>query len=161
MCKFILLNASFSYFAFYSTHFAQVLDNFAQMCVCTSATFRNSVSRVRDAKRKLFYGSKVWAKVILPKKGLNYHQSNLRQNIVNGPKYPNSEGKNAKKQHKFPKYAKKNYTKNAKLRHNSVLRQNRVKFGSNFTPASKHFTHTLFARSYIFASLRVTCHVPL
>ena len=36
------LNACFSYFAFKSTHFAQVLQNFAQTCACTSATFRSS-----------------------------------------------------------------------------------------------------------------------
>ena len=32
LCQFIFLNACFSYFAFKSTHFAQVLENFAQMC---------------------------------------------------------------------------------------------------------------------------------
>ena len=41
-CANFFLNACFSYFAFKSTHFAQVLDNFAQTCVCTSATFRSS-----------------------------------------------------------------------------------------------------------------------
>ena len=43
--------------------------------------------------------------------------------------------------------------KSAKLRQNSLLRQSSVKFGSNFTRASNHFTQTLFARSYVFASL--------
>ena len=38
------LNACFSYFAVKSTHLPQVLDNFAQTCLCTSATFRTSAS---------------------------------------------------------------------------------------------------------------------
>ena len=42
LCQFILLNACFSYFAFQITHFAKVLENFAQTCACTSATFRSS-----------------------------------------------------------------------------------------------------------------------
>ena len=43
--------------------------------------------------------------------------------------------------------------KSMKSRHNSLLRQNSVKFCINFTRVRKHFTRTLFARSYFFASL--------
>ena len=42
MSQFIFLDAVFFYFSLQSTHFAQALDNFAQTCVCTSATFRSS-----------------------------------------------------------------------------------------------------------------------
>ena len=40
--------------------------------------------------------------------------------------------------------------KSAKLRHNSLLRQNSIKFGSNFTRDRKHFTQALLPRLYVF-----------
>ena len=44
--------------AFKSQNFAQVVDNFAQTCVCVSATFRNSVGRVTTED-----GWKSWATI--------------------------------------------------------------------------------------------------
>ena len=43
--------------------------------------------------------------------------------------------------------------KSAKSRHYSLLRQNSVKFGLNFTQDRKHFTQALLARLYVFPSL--------
>ena len=54
----LFFNACFSYFAFKSTHFAQVLENFVQQaCVCTSATFRSSVNGYTGSVNK--WGGKV------------------------------------------------------------------------------------------------------
>ena len=44
LCQSFFLNARFSYFGFKSTHLAQVLENFAQTCVCMSATFKSSAT---------------------------------------------------------------------------------------------------------------------
>ena len=41
----------------------------------------------------------------------------------------------------------------AKLRHSSLLRQNTVKFGTDFTRARQKFTQALLARLYVFPSL--------
>ena len=54
LCQFIFLNAWFSYFAFKSTHCVLILENFAQACVCTSATLRRSCS-TRPSKCPKFY----------------------------------------------------------------------------------------------------------
>ena len=43
--KIIKKGACFSCFAFKITTFAQILENFAQACVCTSSTFRSSDKR--------------------------------------------------------------------------------------------------------------------
>ena len=43
----------------------------------------------------------------------------------------------------------------AKLRHSSLLRQNTVKFGTDFTRARKKFTQALLARLYVFPSLQL------
>ena len=53
--------------------------------------------------------------------------------------------------------------KRAKSRHNSLLQQNSVKFGSSFTWYRKHFTQKLFARLYVFASLKscLVAFIPL
>ena len=45
-------NSSYSYFAFKSTHFAQVLEHFAQTCICTFATFRSSDQKVVPVNTK-------------------------------------------------------------------------------------------------------------
>ena len=81
------------------------------------------------------------------------------RNSVKGPKDPNS-AKKCQKVTSSSKMCQKITPKRAKSRHNSLLRQNSVKFGSNFTQVRKHFTRTLFARSYVFASL-ILCYINL
>ena len=60
-----LLKCLFFYFAFKSTHLVQVLENFAQICVCTSANFRSSALMVPFAiqtKLKLLWPDCIWLK---------------------------------------------------------------------------------------------------
>ena len=72
---------------------------------------------------------------------------------VKGPKDPNSATKCWKVTSIF-KMSQKITPKREKLCHNSLLQQNSVKFGLNFTQDKKHFTWTLFTHSYVFASLK-------
>ena len=50
--KIIRKGACFSCFAFKITNFAQILENFAQTCVCTSSTFRSSEYEVIECFEK-------------------------------------------------------------------------------------------------------------
>ena len=73
-------------------------------------------------------------------------------NSVKGAKDPNS-AKKCKKIKSISKMGQKNYTKKREIASKLTFTKNSVKFGSNFTQDKKHFTKTLFAHSYIFASM--------
>ena len=68
LCQFFL--GLLYYFAFKSTHFAQVLENFSQMCVSTSATFRSSAKNQTNFKESL---------VLIPKLNFQVTKSWIKQ----------------------------------------------------------------------------------
>ena len=73
-------------------------------------------------------------------------------NSVKGQKKTQMVQKSAKSKTNFQKVPKIK-PKRANLRINSLLQQNSVKFGSNFTQDRKHLTWILFSCLYVFASL--------
>ena len=86
----------------------------------------------RDRKRQLFFTSKAWAKIILPKMCVNNDKSNLRQNSVTGPKDQNNPKKMPKSNIKYQNVLKMP-PKSAKLQHYSLSRQNSLKFCKDST----------------------------